>query len=70
MHPETVVLPKQQADKVYSLKQAAEIAGVSPQTLRRRMNEDKIRILKLGPRRVGIRASELERFLKDAEVAV
>ena len=56
-------------DRVYSIDDAAMIAGVSPATLRRRIKEHQIRILRLGPRRIGIRASELERYLKNAEVA-
>jgi predicted DNA-binding transcriptional regulator AlpA len=55
-------------DKVLSLPEAAHFAGVSPDTLRRCHKRKELKIIKLSPRRVGVRLSDLKAFL-DARAA-
>jgi hypothetical protein len=55
-------------DKVVSLPEAAHIAGVSPDTLRRCHKRHELKIIKLSPRRVGVRLSDLRAFI-DARAA-
>jgi hypothetical protein len=55
-------------DKIVSLPEAAHLAGVSPDTLRRCHKRQELKIIKLSPRRVGIRLSDLRAFL-DARAA-
>jgi len=55
-------------DKVISLPEAAHIAGVSPDTLRRCHKRQELKIIKLSPRRVGVRLSDLRAFI-DARAA-
>jgi hypothetical protein len=55
-------------DKVVSLPEAAHIAGVSPDTLRRCHKRRELKIVKLSPRRVGVRLSDLRAFI-DARAA-
>ncbi len=50
-------------DRVALLPEAAAILGVSTWTLKRLAKQEKITILRLSPRRLGIRLSELERYL-------
>ena len=50
-------------DKVVSLPEAAHLAGVSPDTLRRCHKRQEIKIVKLSPRRVGVRLSDLKAFI-------
>lgn len=54
-------------DQVYTINEAATMIGVSPETLRRRIKEGKIKMLRMSPARVGIRSSEVQRFLDAAE---
>lgn len=56
-----------EVDPIYSLKQAALIAGECPHTLRNRGKAGKLKVLKLSARRCGIRASELNRYLSEKE---
>ena len=51
------------ADKVISIYQAAELSGVSASTLKRRARAGELKVLKLSPRRVGIRLSDFHRWL-------
>jgi hypothetical protein len=51
------------SDKVISFDQAAVLSGVSASTLKRRARAGDLKILKLSPRRVGIRLSEFHRWL-------
>jgi predicted DNA-binding transcriptional regulator AlpA len=53
---------------VISLPEAAHIAGVSPDTLRRCHKRQELKIIKLSPRRVGVRLSDLRAFI-DARAA-
>jgi hypothetical protein len=55
-------------DKVVSLPEAAHLAGVSPDTLRRCHKRHELTIIKLSPRRVGVRLSDLRAFI-DARAA-
>ena len=55
-------------DKVVSLPEAAHLAGVSPDTLRRCHKRQELKIIKLSPRRVGVRLSDLKAFI-DARAA-
>jgi predicted DNA-binding transcriptional regulator AlpA len=51
------------ADKVVSLPEAAHLAGVSPDTLRRCHKRNELKIIKLSPRRIGVRLSDLRAFI-------
>ena len=55
-------------DKIVSLTEAAHLAGVSPDTLRRCNKRQELKIIKLSPRRVGVRLSDLRAFI-DARAA-
>jgi hypothetical protein len=55
-------------DRVVNLNDAASIIGVSVWTLRRRAKLGELTILKLSPRRNGMRLSEIQRFLEASEV--
>lgn len=55
------------SDPVLTLHQAAAAAGLSIFTLKRCGTRDEIKILKLSPRRLGVRVSELQRFLDTRE---
>jgi hypothetical protein len=55
-------------DQVVSLHEAAHFAGVSPDTLRRCHKWNELTIIKMSPRRVGIRLSDLRAFI-DARAA-
>jgi excisionase family DNA binding protein len=50
-------------DRVITLDEAAAIAGVSSWTLKRENKRGALRFVRPSPRRVGIRRSELERWL-------
>jgi predicted DNA-binding transcriptional regulator AlpA len=56
------------ADKIISLPEAAHLAGVSPDTLRRCHKRQELKVIKISPRRVGIRLSDLRAFI-DARAA-
>jgi hypothetical protein len=51
-------------DKVVSVNEAAAMSGVSASTLKRRARAGDLKLLKLSPRRIGIRLSELHRWLE------
>ena len=51
------------ADKIVSLAEAAHLAGVSTDTLRRCNKRKELKIIKLSPRRIGVRLSDLHAFL-------
>ena len=50
-------------DRVVSIHEAATKAGISPATLKRCSARGEIQILKLSPRRVGIRLSTLNAWI-------
>ena len=55
-------------DKVVSLPEAAHLAGVSPDTLRRCHKRQELKLVKISPRRIGVRLSDLKAFI-DARAA-
>ena len=55
--------PSSPEDRVVSVHEAATRAGVSPATLKRCSARGELQILKLSPRRVGIRLSKLNAWL-------
>lgn len=50
-------------DRVVSLAEAAVITGLSTDTLRRCGSRAELKIIKLSPRRVGVRLSDLQTFV-------
>jgi predicted site-specific integrase-resolvase len=54
-------------DHVIRLRDAAAILGCHPDTVKARARQGKIRLLRLSERRIGIRASELRRYMDEAE---
>ena len=50
-------------DKVVSYREAAEISGISISTFKRQAKASELKILRLSPRRVGIRLSALHSWL-------
>jgi predicted site-specific integrase-resolvase len=69
MHiPATQRSPFQSLDRVVSMTDAAAIIGVSAWTLKRRAKAGDLTILKLSPSRLGMRLSEIQRFLEASEV--
>jgi hypothetical protein len=50
-------------DQVFSLDQAALIAGVSAATLRRQGKAEKLRIIRISPRRLGVRFADLRAYI-------
>ena len=56
-------------DRVASVPEAAGIIGVSPCTVERLGKAGLLKILKLSPRRKGIRLSEIQRYLQAREGA-
>ena len=51
------------SEKVLSFDEAAAMSGVSASTLKRRARAGDLKVLKLSPRRVGIRLSDFHRWL-------
>jgi hypothetical protein len=51
-------------DRVRTLKETAQLLGVSMATLRRRIADGAIKIVRLSPRRIGVRDSAREAFLE------
>lgn len=51
-------------DPVILIKEAAAIAGCHPDTLKYQASKGKLTLLKISTRRLGVRRSELDRFLK------
>ena len=54
-------------DPIRSLRYWADSWGVSLDTVRRRIDARELAIVRLSPRRIGIRASEAERYLRERE---
>ena len=50
--------------RVLNINEAAMIAGVSPSTLKRRGLAGELKITRLSPRRIGIRADHLSDWLE------
>ena len=55
-------------DKVVSIREAARISGVSTSTLKRQLKGGDLKVIRLSPRRIGIRLSALHGWL-DARAA-
>ena len=55
-------------DKVVSIREAAAISGLSTSTLKRQLKIGDLKVIRLSPRRVGIRLSSLHGWL-DARAA-
>ena len=53
--------------RVVSYAETAQRLNVSPSTFRRYVGDGRIQAIRLGPGRVGILESEIDRFLDDAE---
>ena len=51
-------------DRVISIPEAASLAGISADTLRRCHKREEIKLIKLSPRRVGVRLSDLRAFIE------
>ena len=51
------------SDRVVTLPEASMITGLSVDTLKRCNARNELRILKLSPRRIGIRLSDLQAFV-------
>ena len=56
-------------DPVVSLRAAAAIIGCCPDTLKNQARKQKLTILRVSARRLGIRQSELHRYLSACEAA-
>jgi transposase len=56
-------------DRVASLVEAAKILGVSVNTVKRMSARGEVTILRISPRRVGVRLSQLMKLLDSREVA-
>ena len=52
-------------DRVVLIEEAGAILGISRWTLLRQSEAGKIKILKLSPRRLGVRMSEINRYLDE-----
>jgi predicted site-specific integrase-resolvase len=50
-------------DKVVSIREAAEISGISTSTLKRQLKVGELKVVRLSPRRIGIRLSVLHGWL-------
>ncbi len=59
--------PLSAVDAVVNLPDAATAIGVSIFTLKRLDDRKQIKIIRLSPRRLGIRMSEISRFLENCE---
>jgi hypothetical protein len=51
-------------DRVVPLGEAAAIGGISASTLKRRAAAGDLKLIRMSPRRVGVRLSELNRWLE------
>jgi hypothetical protein len=67
MQTTSKTLPGSLNDPIRSLKQLATGWGVSIDTVRRRVAAGELKVIRLSPGRVGVRASEEERYLRERE---
>jgi len=56
-------------DPIRNLRELASRWGVSMDTVRRRVAAGELKVVRLSPRRIGVRASEEERYLREREGA-
>jgi excisionase family DNA binding protein len=61
------LIPSSPIDPVLGQQEVARVMGVSVDTVRRRCAAGDLRIIRLSPRRIGIRASEVDRYLRERE---
>jgi excisionase family DNA binding protein len=61
--------PLDDIDTVLSIPTAAAALDISHDTLQRIIARGELRMIRITPRRVGIRRSELERYITSREVA-
>ena len=62
--PNTQTAPYPVADdRVLSIEEGAVLAGLSPSTLKRENKRGSLKFVRMSPRRVGVRRSELQRWL-------
>jgi len=54
-------------DPIRSLRDLARRWGVSMDTIRRLVAAGELRVIRLSPRRIGVRASQEERYLRERE---
>ena len=54
-------------ESIRSLRDLADSWGVSLDTVRRRVAAGELKVIRLSPRRIGVRASEEERYLRERE---
>jgi len=66
--PKTHITASGGFDPVHTVQFSAAAAGISVATLKREGERGNIKILKLSPRRLGVRDSELNRFIGTREV--
>ncbi len=62
-----ITLGEFKPDRVIPLREASRIAALSIDALKRRNRAGKLKFLQLSANRIGIRESELERFLTELE---
>jgi len=56
-------------DPIRTLREVAQRWGVHTDTVRRRVAAGELRVVRLSPRRIGVRASEEDRYLREREGA-
>jgi hypothetical protein len=54
-------------DPIRSLRDVADRWGVSLDTVRRIVAAHELKVIRISPRRIGVRASEEERYLRERE---
>ena len=60
-------IPPRSDDSIRSLRDLSLRWGVSMDTVRRRVAAGELRVIRLSPGRIGVRASEEERYLRERE---
>jgi predicted site-specific integrase-resolvase len=55
------------SDPIHGLHEIAQRWGVHVDTVRRRIAAGELAVVRLSPRRIGVRASEEERYLRERE---
>jgi len=58
---------KDEFDELLTIGEAAEVVGVHPSTIRRRIEKGKLIAFRVGPRLIRVRRSDLERLFKSIE---
>jgi hypothetical protein len=55
--------PARRLDPIVSIKDAAVLANCHPQTLKNEARRGRLTLVRISERRIGVRSSELKRFL-------